>query len=129
MTTATSFSARTSVARPGVQRPAPRRLAPLRANPFIGEVNDPEKTKKNKEKKVRTSAQLFHAGSYFAGVQSSLSSYGKTSCSFATAHIFAHGMSLRNDDVHGFMRTTTQGCANKLLITLGKLGTTQSACR
>jgi hypothetical protein len=34
-----------------VQRPAPRRLAPLRANPFIGEVNDPEKTKKNKEKK------------------------------------------------------------------------------
>lgn len=52
MTTSMIFGARTSVARPGVQRPAPKRLAPLRANPFIGEVNDPEKTKKNKEKKV-----------------------------------------------------------------------------
>jgi hypothetical protein len=39
--------------RPGVQRPAPRRLAPVRANPFIGETNDPEKTKQNKDRKVR----------------------------------------------------------------------------
>ncbi|EIE22636.1 hypothetical protein COCSUDRAFT_66322 [Coccomyxa subellipsoidea C-169] len=51
MSTSVLLSTRPSVARPGVQRPAPRRLAPLRANPFIGEVNDPEKTKKNKEKK------------------------------------------------------------------------------
>lgn len=52
MNKASAFAFGSASARPGARRPAPRRLAPLRANPFIGETNDPEKTKARKEQKV-----------------------------------------------------------------------------